>query len=178
MITDKSLIVMKFGVHASEQPYDTISRKERELKENSTMYWGYGGTLLDPIKVVQPFCEECGGNIWVYMIPTKSPHLGEPLRSTKMSTNKYHWTDIPGKVNVLGSKKAIVCDKIEMINETINIGNYSVAIGPSKGRNVSDYLQNRTDKACMVESNSNKKEKLLKAIYRFGIASPYAVYVV
>ena len=116
MITDKSLILMKFGVHASEQPYDVIKRKEIELKDNGLMYWGYGSSLLDPINVIQPFCKEYDN--WVYMIPTTSHHFGIPNESKRMSIDKFTWTEVPKSVSILGSKKALICDMLQQVPDT------------------------------------------------------------
>ncbi len=53
-----SIVIMKIGTYAGEPLKDIVARKQEEERSAGCFYWGYGGTLCQPLTQVQPFAEE------------------------------------------------------------------------------------------------------------------------
>ena len=69
----KNIIVMKYGVHASEDVESIVVRKMQEVQVAKKMFWGYGGVLCHPLKQVQPFLREnCSKGEKTYLLLSES----------------------------------------------------------------------------------------------------------
>lgn len=71
----KAFIFMRVGYHAGEGLDSIPVRKQRELRADGRILWGYGGPTLHPTKAVQPFVklwEADEGAIRVLMATTES----------------------------------------------------------------------------------------------------------
>lgn len=181
----KNLVLMKVGMHASEELRDIMKRKKREFQESGMVMWGYGGTICHPTTQVQPFLEKVrsrGEVAYLAMILTSSKMTGDPCLATSFSTDREKWNKMPDGIEVTGSDKAIVCDKLVETDINIDLGSYKVAIGPSKGRSVEEYFSGRVDKACatLKEAPRQSRDTVEKEVNIHCLAeiiSPYAVFL-
>lgn len=173
----KNIIIMKCGTHASEKIEDIYNRKKQEEANVGYFYWGYGGTLCHPLNQVQPFCEN-KEKVYLLLTPTTSELNNTPHRSNYYSIDKKIWNDIYLPINVLGSKYAIVANKLQKCDLEINLNNYEIAIENSQGKNLGDYLKGRVDKACAIKTTkkSNKEQKI-KIVMIAELVYPYSIFV-
>ena len=174
------VIYMKYGYHALEAENEIIKRKIKEFQDENLMYWGYGGSACDPIKQVQPYLEHVnsiGKKAYLIMSFTKSKPTMEGDVSKEYSIDDIKWERFSKNIKVTGSKHAIVCGELKETNFDINLSNYSVAWGPSKGKNASDYIKGQSDKGCLIQSIQNDKQNMVKIKLLAEIIKPYAVKV-
>ena len=181
----KNLVLMKVGMHASEELRDIMKRKKREFQESGMVMWGYGGTICHPTTQVQPFLEKVrsrGEVAYLAMILTSSKMTGDPYLATSFSTDRGKWHKIPDGIEVAGSDKAIVCNRLVETDINIDLSSYEVAVGPSKGKSVENYFSGRVDKACATLKESPRKsgdnmEEEVNIHCLSKIISPYAVFL-
>lgn len=176
--TDAAAIFMKIGSHAQESLESIVERKQKEEQDCGVFYWGYGGTICHPINQVLPFVREISkssSRIPLLMNFTPSPFEGNSSKSTEYSVDNKTWQMLPLLANVTGSRFALVCKKLQIVEAKIDISQYAVGIGPSKGRPLSQYLSGRVDKACAIRQINQSEERLLKISFCADIVPPYAV---
>lgn len=171
----KYVIVMKYGVHAKEEISSIIDRKLQEITENGYCFWGYGGTLLHPLNQVQPFCQD--EKVYLLLIPTPSSYLGEAKEARYYSTNQKDYKEMPNTIHVLGSKYALVFDQLRRCDMDINLCDYEIGIGNSKGKKLNEYLNGRVDKACAIYVGGSNQEKMVHVDYIAELKKPYSVFV-
>lgn len=175
----KNIIIMKCGTHASEKIEDIFKRKKEEEQKTGYIYWGYGGTLCHPLNQVQPFCND-NNKIYLLLTPTSSELNNEPKRSNYFSIDNKTWESIDTNVNVYGSKYALVIKNLQKCDFDINLSDYEIAIGKSKGKNLTNYLNGRVDKACASERkkcNISTESKKIKIVMIAELINPYSVFV-
>ena len=173
---------MKYGVHASESIESIIKRKMEEIEKCQKMFWGYGGVLCHPLNQVQPFLKE---NLLreekTYLLLSQTPsELNNVPQSAKMySCDKINWQPIPDGIKVISSKFAIVCSNIERCDFNIDLSDYIVPIGNSKGRQLSKYIQGHVDKACGRYSNNTSgiEPKIVHITLCAEIVYPFSVFL-
>ncbi len=172
-----NIIIMKCGTHASEKIEDIFNRKKLEEINNGYICWGYGGTLCHPINQVQPFCKDYN-KVYLLLTPTHSELNNDPKRAKSFSFDKCTWSNFNSKVNVYGSKYALIIKNLQKCNFEINLKDYEIAIGKSKGKNLSEYLQGRVDKACAIKNIKDKNNsKKIKIVMIAELVSPYSIFV-
>lgn len=176
-----NILLMKVGTHGDET-FDSIIKRKKCESRNGVFYWGYGGTLCHPFKQVQPFARDItskGGKVFLVMSFTPSPFKSKPTPATHLSLDNISWHPIPAHVHITGSKYALVCKNIRLIDEDIDLTKFVVAIGPSKGKLLANHLKGRVDKACAklsIESKAAKDQpKLIKISYIAELVKPFAV---
>ena len=158
----KNIIFMKYGVHASEDVDGIINRKLKEIEDTGKMFWGYGGTVCHPLNQVKPFLNENkakGEKTYLVLSYTKSNFNNKPNKSELYSMDKIEWNKIPDGINVLGSKYALICKSFKKVKHSINLEDYNIAIGPSTGKKMSQYIKGRIDKGCGRYENKNSNDK-------------------
>ena len=161
MTSYDNIIFMKYGVHASEDVESIISRKLYEIHNAGYMLWGYGGTLCHPQTQVKELLDTSNNNLYLLLSETPSKNHSPSVRQTKLSHDKIKWDSIPPEINVLGSKYALMCDSLEPVNIHIDLSRYTVAVGSSKGKVLSDYIRGRVDKACgTLRANMSESSNL------------------
>jgi hypothetical protein len=146
------VLFMKVGTHANENLADIIKRKSQEIENTGYAMWGYGGNTCHPISMVQPFAKsyaELGQPIHLVMEPMTSNHFAEPLAAAEFSPDGITWQTIPETIQVLGSRYALVIDKLHPEEFMLPLHQTRVAVGPSSGRLGSKYVTGRVDKACL-----------------------------
>ena len=179
----QAFIFMRVGRHAGEDFEEILERKRRELEQSGVIFWGYGGTTLHPIRQVQPFAKlwiENNGSIEILMQPIDSRADPDVLPANEFSVDGITWKTLPSGVKVTGSRYAIVLDEIKPGELSLDLGEFEVGIGPSRGRNASNYLRGRVDKGCLVARQSIGAEidagrKPISIGYQARLKDPYAV---
>lgn len=177
MISLENIIIMKCGTHAGEKINDIFNRKKKEEKDNGFIYWGYGGTLCHPLNQVQPFCKN-SKKVYLLLTPTNSELNNEPKKSNYFSIDNKIWNNIDTKINVFGSKYALVINNLQKCDFYINLSEYEIAIGNSKGKNLAEYLNGRVDKACASKiNNTNEEIRKIKIVMVAELLNPYSIFV-
>lgn len=175
---------MKVGTHAQESLADIIARKSKEIEDTGYAMWGYGGNTCHPRTMVQPFAESFaarGAPIYLCMHEMNSRHFAEQLRATEFSVDGSTWEPVPGTINVLGSRFALVLEDLRREELILPLAKAQVAIGLSKGRLAGRYIQGHVDKACLEMLDSpppDLKPEDLREIQINLVAklkAPYAV---
>jgi len=171
---------MKIGPQADETLQEIIDRKTKEEAAFGYSFWGYGGNLIDPIRVVQPFAEKYaakGQNVKVLFVTTKSLFKGNHIpRATKYSKDGVSWNAIPRGMKITVSKSALKIKNLHKCDFDLSLCDYRVALGPSAGRVLSNYFRLHTDKAVAYkEINSDMADEKVTISYAADLVEPYAV---
>lgn len=185
IVPGAGILFMKVGTHAQETLADIILRKRKEISDAGHALWGYGGNTCHPRTMVQPFAEELaekGRPIYLCMQEMVSSHFAEPLRAKRSSPDGLTWSVIPPEINVRGSRYALVIKELREEEHDLHLATTRVAIGPSRGRKGSSYVQGRTDKACLeVVDLSEPPTKQLDSLVKINLVAelvqPYAVFL-
>lgn len=177
----EQIIIMKYGIHASEQVDDIMSRKENEIRIAGEMFWGYGGSVCHPITQVNPFVNDNAKNnkkTYLLLTKTESELNNAPKEQFYYSFDKNNWEKLPNGICVKGSKYALICKKLKKCDFEIDLSEYCVAIGKNKGKRLNEYIQGRVDKACAVRKISNSNEtKIVKISYVAEVDDKGAAFV-
>jgi hypothetical protein len=172
---------MKVGTHAKESLDDIIERKSREIKDAGFALWGYGGNTCHPETMVQPFARthyRDGNVIYLCMHPMDSNHFADQIRADDFSINGSDWKDIPGAINVLGSRFALAVKDLRPEEFELPLENTRVAIGRSRGASGSRYIKGRVDKACLeITADTATSGPTIHIGIVAELVEPYAVYV-
>lgn len=179
------LLFMKVGTHARETLDDIIARKTKEIADTGYGMWGYGGNTCHPRTMVQPFAEELATRnepIILCMQAMESNHFAEPLRANEFSPDGITWQQVPPSIHVLGSRFALVIKGLRREEHTLPLNQTKVAVGNSRGRLGSRYIQGRVDKACLEvidepERSNDQENALVKIDLVAELAEPYAVFL-
>lgn len=178
-----AVLYMKIGTHAQETLTEIIERKRKEIEDTGLAMWGYGGNTCHPMTMVQPFARSriaAGGRIILAMEPMNSKHFAEQIRAEYSSPNGIDWTEIPQGINVLGSRYALCLNSLSETEEELDLAMTRVAVGNSKGKRGSKYVQGRVDKACLeiTPDADSPSEHLVKSIgFVAELVEPYAVFL-
>jgi len=177
-----TILLMKIGPQGDETLDDIINRKNREEDLLGYSYWGYGGTLCHPLRVVQPFAQGAQRNnkvVKVLFVITGSPFDGRHIPEAKeCSSNKLIWNTIPSGTRITVSKYALVIRNLHKCSFDLPLAEYKVAIGPSAGRSLSDYFHFRVDKAVAHRINNFKGNSVkVPVAFMADLVEPYAVFL-
>lgn len=182
--TGAGVLFMKVGTHANESLDDIIKRKSREIEETGYAMWGYGGNTCHPSSMVQPFAQSFAnrGPIHLVMEQMTSNHFAEPLAAAEYSIDNINWKKIPPTINVLGSRYALMIDKLQATDFMLPLHQTRVPVGPSSGRVGSKYISGRVDKACLELLENpvllNDQPPVQKKISLVAeLRAPYAVFL-
>jgi hypothetical protein len=175
---------MKVGIHAREPLEEIIERKLQEIKDAGRSFWGYGGSTCHPTSMVQPFAAEqeaLRNPIYLVMQKMKSNHWAEPVRADEFSVNGRDWETIPEKINVNGSRYALVISELEEVELELPLARANVALGKSQGKSATDYISGRVDKACLTLDGNDLPIAPDEPRMQIGLVakleSPYAVFL-
>lgn len=169
-----AVVVMKGGPHAGASWSAIVDWKRADLARAGVTLWGYGGTVCHPLTQVQPFAR-AHRLVEVGMIPTTSDPGNVATIAEAMSRDGTTWDPLPSGITVTGSAHALVLDRLEPCEETIDLGRYVVAIGPKAGTPASAYIRSRVDKACLRLADSSGPVDLRPVTLRGRLAEPWAV---
>lgn len=173
-----NILFMKVGTHASEELSHIIARKRAEIDAEGFALWGYGGSTCNPASMVQPFALATIGPIVLAMHPMVSSHFAEQVRAEEYSSDGINWAAVPEGINCLGSRYALLIDSLEEVEDAVDLSKTRVAVGPSRGKVGSDYVQGRVDKACLeVTDEPAGDAKILPIGLRASLVKPYAVFL-
>jgi len=175
------LILMKVGFHGVESLERIIDRKLREQDELGFCYWGYGGSLCHPVKAIRPYVAQVatsGAPIDVAFLATPSPfHAESEFPANEYSLDGASWSALHPAVSVFASTSALVLKSLRRQSLTLDISQYRVAFGPSKGRLATEYLRYRVDKALLRREPSVLPPFEVKVAFTAQLADPYATLV-
>jgi hypothetical protein len=177
VITPTAAVVMKVGFHADEEWETVIERKRAEIAFTGRSFWGYGGSACHPTRQVQPFARREGSEISVAMLWTKSRPLSPSLTAREMSVDGDQWEPLPPGIKTTGSKWALILDQLDACEETINIGEYEVGVGPRAGNPLSGYLRGQSDKGCVRRTATPMESDLRRVVAVGRLCSPWAVFL-
>jgi len=172
---------MKVGNHAGEEWAAILDRKRKELVDTGKIFWGYGGTSCHPINQVQPFARltlKEQGQIGLIMVPIISNAGVEDVFAREYSSDGIKWEPIPDGILVTGSRYALILDKIEPVDLEVNLAEFEVGVGPSRGKAADEYLKGRIDKACLKKRESGIaviEAKIHKVSFTANLIDPFAV---
>ena len=172
-------IIMKVGSHGDESFEQIINRKNCEQEKVGFMLWGYSGNFLDVIQTRKFLNSNNPTRAFILMSNTKSPFKNNPIRSNFFSLDKEKWNRLPEFLFTSGCDKAVVCRNLIPTDFNINLSNFRVAVGPSKGKLLSDYLKYRVDKACVYFSPNKQQnnKNIIKINWIAEILPPYTIYL-
>jgi hypothetical protein len=180
----QGLIYMKIGSHAQEPLDQIIIRKTAEIENAGFGFWGYGGNTCHPQTMVQPFArsyEVHGGVIYLCMQPMASKHFADPIRAEEYSIDGVTWQKVDPRINVLGSRYALVIKDLRIEEFDLPLSRTRVALGNSMGLEGSRYITGRVDKACLEIADDRDASAAPVLSVRIGVVAelvrPYAVYV-
>jgi len=147
-----AFIFMKVGTHAGESFESILARKQAEYDAAGRIFWGYGGSVCHPLTQVQPFARRHvgeAGSIYLLMEYINSQADPELHPAQEFSVDGVNWEPMPEGVEVTGSKYALVLDEIQPGELELPSDQYSVGVGPSRGKTAGEYIRGRVDKACL-----------------------------
>ena len=178
------ILFMKVGTHAQEPLEDIIRRKRKEIEDAGFAFWGYGGNTCHPINAVQPFARDFrrrGNVIYLCMQAMTSRHYAVPERAKEFSSDGIHWQEIPGPINVLGSRYALAIKDLHYEHLELPLERTKVACGMSLGRPGSQYLKGRVDKACLEVTEAEVQKGVARVPVEVAavaeLVEPFAVLV-
>lgn len=172
------VLFMKVGTHANESLDDIIARKRAEIAAEGFALWGYGGSTCHPRTMVQPFAAASTGPIILAMHPMVSKHFAEPVRAEEYSSDGITWQAVPTGINCVGSRYALLIDSLDEVDDTLDLAQTRVAVGPKKGKIGAEYIMGRADKACLeVDSSTSNPSHLVDVGLRATLLSPFAVFL-
>ena len=189
----EAFIFMKVGDYGSECLEGILFHKNCELEGAENMiFWGYGGTVLHPKNQVQPFVKqwiEKQKHVEVLMSRTNSSFTSDSLEYRKeYSENQENWETIPSQI-ISNTKYALVLDEIRPCHFDLDLRDFKVGVGPSKGKNTAQYIKGQVDKGCFVRANprdtgtdaptacSRVRKGHACISYRARLKHPYAVFL-
>jgi hypothetical protein len=178
----EAFLYMKVGNHAGERFEAILERKSKEREQAGRTFWGYGGTACHPLMQVQPFARlyvKTQGRIYLLMEPVDSRADPDIEPAKEFSADGAAWHPIPKGIQVTGSRYAVVLDDIQPIDIEVALDQFTVGVGPSRGKSAMEYLQGRIDKGCLVRSPEpvEAKDPPLRKQLKFAakMIEPYAV---
>ncbi len=177
-----AVLLMKVGFHGNEDLVSIIKRKQAEEAALGHAYWGYGGTLCHPLRVVQPFAREAairGHLVDVLFTVTKSPYVADSIPADQYSSDGLAWSSLPPAARVTASKSALILRNIRSCQNTLPLGSYRVAGGPSARCILKDYFRHRVDKATAFLDLDllQSQEEETPVTFRADLVAPFAILV-
>lgn len=181
----QGVLFMKVGTHAQESLEDIIKRKSEEIDATGFGMWGYGGNTCHPTSMVQPFAQSFAENdntIHLCMEEMESSHMAPPVCAAEYSEDGVTWREIPETIEVLGSKYALMIDRLHPETFSLPLDQTRVPVGPSMGRLGSRYVKGRVDKACLEiierpEISNDSKPRYIPIHLVARLVAPYAVFL-
>lgn len=169
---------MKVGPHGGESLEEILVRKQAELEGSplGVAYWGYGGSVCHPTRQVQPLAHIAEGRVGVVFIETPSDPKIAPVRAQMISRDGAAWNELPYG-HVTSSKWALVLSTLHVTSASIDLADYEVAVGSSKGRPLEKYLRGRCDKACAWRNPSERQPDVRRIVAIGQLADPWAVFL-
>jgi hypothetical protein len=111
-----------------------------------------------------------------------SSHWAVPVVAAEYSTDGEDWAEIPAPIAVKGSRFALVIKSLEKTSFALPLNRTRVAVGLSRGKLGSRYVNGRVDKACLevtaVAERTNEEDDRELAISLVAeLTRPYAVFL-
>lgn len=172
------VLFMKVGTHAGEDLASIVARKRAEIGSAGFSLWGYGGNTCHPRTMVQPFARTSPGPIVLAMQAMTSNHFAAQVRAEEWSADGVHWQPIHPAIHVLGSRFALAIGSLDDVDTTLDLAATRVAVGNSRGKLGSAYVNGRVDKACLeVRPDIDAPSKPLSINLQARLVDPFAVFL-
>ena len=180
-----AFVFMKAGPYVSESLESILERKQREIAQTGRTFWGYGGSQLHPITQMQPFAKaqvQRQGELLVLMPITSSKTDTQIRPAVEFSVDRHTWKPIPPGICVTEALFALVMDELKPIHMELDLGQYEVGIGDSKGRNAAKFIRGHVSKGCFVATHPtvvdpDPPSTVVKVALEARLVAPYAVFV-
>ena len=182
----RACLYMKVGPHGTESLDEILARKALEFETTDRIFWGYGSNVLHPRTQVHPFCSEWvekQGSVYVLMeriegrAGRRIPHTAS---ATHYSKDAADWKPLPEGVRT-GPAYALVLDEIIKVDREIDLRDFHVGVGGSKGRNAAHFIKYHVDKTCLVAAGGKTPDhpppKPVSIGYIARLLDPYAVFL-
>lgn len=179
-----SILIMKIGPQGEENLPEIIERKNREAEIPGFAYWGYGGVNCSPLRV-QNWVKELkkeGKSVKVLFSITPSLFHGTHIPDAKeLSEDNVSWYHVSQETRITVSKYALVLKNLRESNFALDLNAYEIAVGPSRGKILTNYLKGQSDKALAqrinhpIKNDTEIKER--KISFTADVVEPYAVFV-
>lgn len=174
----ENIIVMKAGTHADETLDRILVRKTREASGTGFCLWGYGGSSCHPIRQVQIHAQQAALRVKCLFVRTLSNPRLSTSYSSEYSSDGLRWKPLPADHVVTSSRWAIAISNIEPSKQLIDLAKYVVAVGPSEGKPLRNYLRGRSDKACarrVNEDRASSDSHFVAVDFSADLVAPYGV---
>ena len=110
------------------------------------------------------------------MLDTPSRFRGANYWAEAVSPDGRAWAPAPAHVQTSG-KWALVLDHLELVDETIDLNEYEIALGPSEGKPATVYLRGQSDKACVRRSQPVGAPDHRQVVMLGRLVAPWAVFL-
>jgi hypothetical protein len=178
-----AIIYMIAGPHSGYSLDEIFEMKVKEQAELGLCYWGYGGSLCHPRRVV-PFAEKVirtlGASPRIVFGRTATKYVSKSIgRITKFSVDGQVMQPLPSAVTMIGCSIAVVCRNLTPVAATIDLNAYRVANGMRRGRPLGSYIRYQVNKACALRANNTvrSRPRLVEIVGIADLAAPYCVYL-
>ncbi len=172
------VLLMKVGTHAGEDLGSIVARKRAEIQAAGFSLWGYGGNTCHPRTMVQPFARTAAAPIVLAMQAMHSNHFAAQVRAEEWSADGVHWQPVHPDIHVLGSRFALAIASLDDVDTTIDLAATRVAVGNSRGKLGSAYVNGRVDKACLeVAADADGPSRPLNINLQAQLVDPFAVFL-
>jgi hypothetical protein len=110
-----------------------------------------------------------------------SQHYAETKAAKEYSVDGITWKPIHDKINVLGSRYALVINKLREETFDLALDQTTIPLGRSMGKVGSNYIKGRVDKACLTIADklvlTNERVPTRPISLVAELAEPYAVFL-
>ena len=182
-----AFLYMKVGPHGPESLDEILVRKAREYEATGRIFWGYGGSVLHPRTQVWPFAEKWTarqGSLYVLMERLPKPrrnHIPNTSTATHYSADGDEYVKLPAGVRT-GTAFALVLGEIIRVDREIDLRDFRVGAGDSKGKNAAEYVRWHVDKGCFVAATDEPPPDHLPSTpasitYMAEVVPPYCVFL-
>ncbi len=179
-VVPQAIVFMKVGVHGREPLQAIFERKAKEETAAGVIFWGYGGTLCHPTRQIRPFAERCkasGLSISVVMVATPSKFNTDPTVANAFSEDGANPRPIPRGVEIKSSRYALIMGDLRPNEMELDLSSYVVAVGPSEGRRLSEYIRGHVDKGCAIQATPVPPRTPIRVAFTAVLVPPFAVFL-
>lgn len=146
------IIYMKAGPYCGYELEEIIDIKQREDTSCGCFFWGYGGVLCHPRRVLAFVDHASRDDAEPLLMFSETPSRFKSIigRATEYSLDGTKWETLPSDVLLVGNKYALVATNLRRVRLRLNLGSYRSMLGNDLGKTLDKYLVYRVDKSCAV----------------------------
>jgi len=170
---------MKAGPHSGNSLEQIMRLKFKEQNKLGKFYWGYSGTLCNPLKVQRFAKESVERGTWPVLVlsPTSSAYdVGRIQRVSEYSHDNETWTRLELGAYLWNCRFAAVASNLRRVQHFINLNEYVEATG-TKERSLGEYVRHRVSKACAFFVGESTQSRVAKVCYVAELKFPFCVFL-